>query len=105
MIVATYPWASNLGKPHTDDSRLGLIAKIKLKTNDSDILIIPSYHSKWVTFAQESGEISSIIGDLNASNHHTDAGSFGVHEPLTTLSAGWGMSSALDAIIPNYHTC
>ena len=31
-------------------------------------------------------------------------GSSGVHRPLTTLSAGWGMSCALDAIISNCHT-
>ena len=43
IIVAKYPWASNLGTLHTDGSGLGLIAKIKLKTNDSDILLIPTF--------------------------------------------------------------
>ena len=143
IIVATYPWAANLGTLHTDDSRLGLIGKIKLKTNESDILLIPTYlppfrknptepnsavgkrlqqwlrkaqlHisplqwltkvlSKWVTIAHESGVLPCIIGDLNASNYPTEAGSTGAHGPLSALSAGWGMYSALDDTIPNYHT-
>ena len=56
------------------------------------------------TIAQESGVIPCIIGDLNASNYPTEAGSTGTHGPLSTLSAGWGMSSTLDDIVDNYHT-
>ena len=32
IIAATYPWTANLGTLHTDDSRLGLLGKIKLMT-------------------------------------------------------------------------